>query len=119
MNELRQEEVIPFDVKQISGVGRSKIRHVGRLGSQKSFESCMKVHSIHTNSELTLASVRKQQLICKLLEENVIQSYVELEETSKFPKMLEVTEGRQYRQRGLLHISDDAYLFLWNWRKNG
>ena len=25
MNELRQEEVIPFDVKQISGVGRSEV----------------------------------------------------------------------------------------------
>ena len=26
--------------------------------------------------------------------------------------MLEVTEGRQYRERGLLHISDAAYLFF-------
>ena len=59
-----------------------------------------------------MASVRKQQLICELLEENVIQPFVELEEKSKFPETLEVTEGRQYCQRGLLHISDPAYLFF-------
>lgn len=59
-------------------------------------------HICHSVS--TLASVKKQQLICELLEENVIQPYVE--EKSKFPETLKVTEGRQYRQRGLLHISD-------------
>ena len=35
-----------------------------------------------------------------------------LEESSKFPETLEVTEARQYCQRGLLHISDEPYLFL-------
>ena len=51
-------------------------------------------------------------MICELLEESVIQPYKELEETSKFPETLEVTEGRQYHERGLLHISDEAYLFF-------
>ena len=27
---------------------------------------------------------------------------------------MQVTEARQYRQRGLLHISDEAYLFFLN-----
>lgn len=114
MNELRQEEVIPFDVEQMSGVGRSKIRHVGGWAVRKVLNRARKYiqMNIYTNSEWTMASVRKQQLICELLEENVIQPFVELEEKSKFPETLEVTEGRQYRQRGLLHISDPAYLFF-------
>ena len=114
MNELRQEEVIPFDVEQMSGVGRSKIRHVGSWAIRKVLNRARKYiqMNVYTNSESTLASVKKQQLICELLEDNVIQPYVELEETSKFPETLEVTEGRQYRQRGLLHISDNAYLFF-------
>ena len=114
MNELRQEEVIPFDVEQMSGVGRSKIRHVGGWAVRKVLNRARKYTqtNIYSNSELTMASVRKQQLICELLEENVIQPFVELEEKSKFPETLEVTEGRQYCQRGLLHISDPAYLFF-------
>ena len=114
MNELRQEEVIPFDVEQMSGVGRSKIRHVGGWAIRKVLNRARKYiqMNVYTHSELTMASVRKQKLICELLEENVIQPFAELEEKSKFPETLEVTEGRQYRQRGLLHISDPAYLFF-------
>ena len=29
-----------------------------------------------------------------------------------FLDTLQVTEGRQYRERGLLHISDQAYIFF-------
>lgn len=114
MNELRQEEVIPSNVEQMSGVGRSKIRHVGGWAVRKVLNRARKYiqMNVYTNSESTLASVKKQQLICELLEENVIQPYVELEEKSKFPETLEVTEGRQYHQRGLLHISDHGYLFF-------
>jgi len=106
MNELRQEEVIPSNVEQMSGVGRSKIRHVGGWAVRKVLNRARKYiqMNVYTNSESTMASVKKQQLICELLEENVIQPYIELEEKSKFPETLEVTEGRQYRQRGLLHI---------------
>ena len=42
----------------------------------------------------------------------IIQSFDRLQETSKCKETLEVTEARQYRQRGLLHISDEAYLFF-------
>lgn len=84
-------------------VGQSKVLNCARKYMQM---------NIYTNSELTMASVRKQQLICELLAENVIQPFVELEEKSKFPETPEVTEGRQYHQRGLLHISDPTYLFF-------
>lgn len=113
MDELRQEEVILVDVEQISGVGRSKIRHGGRA-VRKVLNRARKYipMNIYTDSELTMASVRKQQLVYELLEEIFIQPFVELEEKSGFLETLEVAEGRQYRQKGLLHISDPAYLFF-------
>ena len=70
--------------------------------------------NVHTNSSSTLATVENHQRVCELLEENIIQPYHQLEESSKFAETLQVTEARQYRQRGLLHISDEAYLFFLN-----
>lgn len=114
MNELRQEEAVSFDVEQMSGVGRSKIRHVGGWAVKKVLNRARKYiqRNVYTNCVSTLSSVKRRQTVCELLEENVIQPFVELEEHSEFPETLEVTEGRQYRERGLLHISDGAYLFF-------
>ncbi len=42
---------------------------------------------------------------------NLIQ-FVKLEENSQYPETLHVTEGHQYRERGLLHITDDVYQFF-------
>ena len=65
-----------------------------------------------TKCSSTLARVETQQIGCQLVEENVIQSYSELEENSIFLDTLQVTEGRQCRERGLLHISHQAYIFF-------
>ena len=112
--KLRRQEIIPFDVQEMSEVGKSKIRRVGGWAVRKVLNRARKhiLRNVNTNSRFTLASVKKQQLLCELLEENIIQPYAMLEESSKFPETLEVTEARQYRQRGLLHISDEAYLFF-------
>ena len=68
--------------------------------------------NVYTNYSSTLAKVETKQRVCELLEENVIQSFDQLQETSVLQKTLQVTEARQYSQRGLLHISDNAYLFF-------
>ena len=48
-----------------------------------------------------------------LLENNVIIPYQIIEKTTAYPQSVSVTESRQYRERGLLHITDNAYeLFL-------
>ncbi|KAJ7350134.1 hypothetical protein OS493_038316 [Desmophyllum pertusum] len=114
VGQQRHEEPIPFDVEQMSGVGRSKVRHVGGWAVRKVLTRARKYiqRNVYTKSSSTLATVENQQIVCQLLEENVIQPYTELEETSKFLETLEVTEARQYRERGLLHISDQAYLFF-------
>ena len=72
----------------------------------------MGYQDVYTQSSSTLASVKEKQAMCELLEENIIQPYAKLEENSTYPKTLEVTKGRQYCGRGLLHITDEAYLFF-------
>ena len=115
---VRQEQIsepVIFDVGEMTEVGRSKVRHVGGWAVRRVLSRARKYvqRDVHTNSSYTLATVESQQRACELLEENIIQPYHHLEQSSKFPESLQVTEERQYRQRGLLHICDDAYvLFL-------
>ena len=85
------------------------------LGCEEGPESFQKVHfqrNVFTKCSSTLARVETQQIGCQLVEENVIQSYSELEENSIFLDTLQVTEGRQYHESGLLHISIQAYIFF-------
>lgn len=49
---------------------------------------------------------------CTLLEDHVVVQYSWIIENTTLPETLEVTENRQYRERGLLHISDLAYQFV-------
>ena len=48
----------------------------------------------------------------ELLEENVIVPFAKLSESTKVAETLDVTEARQYRERGLILISDNAYRFF-------
>ena len=59
-----------------------------------------------------LIKVDTKQRMWEVLEENVFQSFDELQEMSKFKEILEVMEARQRWQRGLLHILDEVYLFF-------
>ena len=114
VGQQRREETVVFNVEQMSGVGRSKVRHVGGWAVRKVLTRARKYiqRNVYTKSSITLARVENQQTLCQLLEENIIQPYSELSESSKFPETLEVTERRQFRERGLIHISDKAYLFF-------
>ena len=116
---MRQDEIcepVAFDVQEMSKVGLSKVRNVGGWAVRKVLSRARRYvqKNVHTNSSSTLSTVEDQQRVCELLEENIIQPYHQLEESSKFSETLQVTEARQYRQRGLLHISDEAYLFFVN-----
>lgn len=113
---VRQDRMdgVDFNVEEMDVVGRSKVRHVGGWAVRKILTRARNYTQKHvyTNYSSTLAKVETKQRVCELLEENVIQSFDQLQETSAFQETLQVTEARQYRQRGLLHISDNAYLFF-------
>lgn len=48
----------------------------------------------------------------ELIEGNAIVNHKVLQESTTSPETLRVIESRQYRERGLLHISDSAYAFF-------
>ena len=47
-----------------------------------------------------------------LLTEYVLENFSYLETSTKYPSTLAVTEEKQYRSRGLTHITDQAYEFF-------
>ncbi len=47
-----------------------------------------------------------------LLNNNIITPYTVIEKTTAYPQTLNVTESRQYKERGLLHITDNAHEFF-------
>ncbi|RMX52194.1 hypothetical protein pdam_00024086 [Pocillopora damicornis] len=71
--------------------GKAKIRHVGGWAIR-----------------MTLEAERR----CDLIEEVLLVPYEELKEKSKHLETLAVTEARQFRERGLVHISDECYMFF-------
>lgn len=100
----------------MSQVGQFKVLHVGGWVVRKVLNRARKYIQINvcTKSSSTLATVENEQMVSQLLEQNVIQPYTELEESLKFPEVLEVMQGRQYHKRGLLDILDQAYLLSRN-----
>ncbi|XP_020610138.1 uncharacterized protein LOC110048702 [Orbicella faveolata] len=110
VKQQRQEETIDFDVDQMSGVGRSKVRHVGGWAVRKVLNRYRKYiqGNVFTKCSSTLARVETQQIACQLLEENVIRPYSELEENSMFPDTLEVTAplSRVYSKSQLVALCE-------------
>ncbi|KAK3732234.1 hypothetical protein QZH41_020059 [Actinostola sp. cb2023] len=94
--------------------GLSKIRYVGAWAVAKVFHKELKYVRLNmaSHSQKTLASVKKSFDMTYLLEEHVIANIAQLQESTKYPPTLNLTEERQYRSRGLTHIEDSAYEFF-------
>ena len=87
---------VAFNVQEMDVVGRSKVRHVGGWAVRKVLSRARTYlrKNVYTTSSSTLVKVETKQRACEVLEENVIQSFDRLQETSKFKETLEVTEVR-------------------------
>ena len=114
ISEDQSNEAIEFSVEEMSAVGRSKVRYVGGWAIRKILENLRKFVkvNIYTENKSTLQKVHRHHRMCELLEENVIVPFSKLSESTKVAETLDVTEERQYRERGLIHISDNAYFFF-------
>ena len=66
------------------------------------------------NSEAskTRDQLKKEMGMLDLLNNNIVIPYTVIEKCSVYPETLNVTESRQYRERGLLHISDSSHEFF-------
>jgi hypothetical protein len=101
----RQEETdpLPFQVAMMGPEGQAKIRYIGGWAIQKSLEKSRKYAMNHKTCGTAdlLWKVKKELTKAQLLQSSTLH-----------PQMLNVVESRQFRERGLLHISDEAYAFF-------
>ena len=112
----RESETIPFDVSAMPSEGLAKLRHVGAWAIRKILEESRRYvrNNMLSQSPQTRAAVRVAHAKAQLLQECVIAQFSNLQGTTAYPETLVVTEDRQYRERGLLHISDAAFQFFLN-----
>ena len=110
----REEEPVFFNVGEMGASGKAKVRHVGGWAIKTLLSKARKyvTRNISSASRETLSTVRKHITLCKIIEENLVVPYAKLEEHSTYQESLEVTESLQYRNRGLIHISDNAFVFF-------
>ena len=66
------------------------------------------------NSEAskTRDQLKKEMEMLDLLSNNIVIPYTVIEKCSVYPETLNVTESRQYRERGLLHITHSSHEFF-------
>lgn len=111
--EFRQD-VVSFNVDDMSAVGQAKVRHVGGWAIRKVLEKSRKYVRVNicTENSITMSSVQRHHNICELIEESLIGSVAVLEQVSQHKDTLQVTEAHQYRERGLVLIEDAVYRFM-------
>lgn len=87
---VRQDrmDAVDFNVEEMDVVGRLKVRHGWVVRKILTRARNYTRKNVYTNYSSTLAKVETKQSVCELLEENVIQSFDQLQETSVLQKTL-------------------------------
>ena len=114
--ETESQEPVRLVVEEMSASGKAKVRHVGGWAIRKILEKERKYARLNMNTKdkNTLQKVKASVSTCDLIEETLLSPYAQLESTSSHAETLAVTEARQYRDRGLVHISDACFkVFLY------
>lgn len=109
----RDEMVATLSVKDMDDVGRSKVRFVGAWAVSRVLKSAKKYVSdnIYTLTNATRSKVNKIISKIQALESVIVMPFEILSSETKYPGTLEVTESRQFRTKGLIHVSDEYYEF--------
>lgn len=114
--QIKKKEIEPieFNVAEMNGVGLGKVRYVGAWAVRKCLNKGRRYVTANKNSEAnnTRERLEREMKMLDLLENNIITPHEVLEKTTAYPQTLSVTESRQYRERGLLHITDSAREFF-------
>ena len=112
---LKNEDVqtTEFNVREMGVSGLGKLRYVGGWAIHKCLASCQRYLMAHKHSQSSEIREKLNNKLRKidLLDSNIVIPYVVLEKTSH-AGTLNITEARQHRQRGLLHITDEAFQFF-------
>ena len=103
-----------FQVREMDANGLGKLRYVGGWAIHKCLVSSRRYLTANKNSLAGNVREKLNRELRKidLLDSNVIIPHVILQETTSDPDTLNVTESRQHRERGLLHVTDQAFQFF-------
>ncbi|KAK3700475.1 hypothetical protein QZH41_004729 [Actinostola sp. cb2023] len=111
-HDVEDEE--PFSVWNMTDEGKAKVRYVGGWALRKVMEKSR--HHIKDNMQTkvdeTMSKVEKSTSKVELIQDELCVQYMSIATSSKYQATLDVTESRQYRERGLIHISDEAFEFF-------
>ena len=114
IRRIELSEPVPFKVEEMNDIGKGKIRYIGGWAIRKVLETSRRY--LKDNKFSTVASVRARLAVelrkVEMLENDVIVPYELLQNETEASATLDVVESRQYRSRGLLHISDQAHAFF-------
>ena len=110
----QEKEQITFQVSNMGAEGLGKVRYIGGWAMRKVLEKSRKYANDNKQSQSKAVAERVLKELKKvfLLQNNVISPCQAVRETTTNPETLHVTESRQYRQHGLLNISDEAFNFF-------
>ena len=114
VRKQEEEEPVYFQVADMEAEGKGKIRYIGGWAVRKSLEKSRRyVQENKTSvSKAVNEKVAREMEKVYLLENNIIVPFSILNGETLHKETLNTTESRQYRQRGLLHITDDAFNFF-------
>ena len=110
--DLPRETVqINFNVSEMPLEGLAKLRHVAGWAVRKELERCIRFirENMFSQTTETRQNVYAAYAKCELLEEQIIVQFAWLKDNVSAPGTMKVTEDRQFRERGLLHISHEAF----------
>ena len=112
--EREESESADFNVREMDAEGRGKVRYVGGWAIKKCLDNYRRyvVGNRFSTSVAVRARLNVAMKKINLLENYVISQHDLLETSSRNPETLNAIEVRQYRERGLLHISDNTYEFF-------
>ena len=104
----RDEMVSTFSVKQMNDVGKGKVRFVAAWAVSRVLQKAKKYvrDNLYTASSATRSQVNKCLHKIEVIESIVVIPCGILCSETKYPGTLELTESRQYRTHGLIHVSD-------------
>ena len=82
------------------------------MGRETSRQPEVKIRQRESLNQKTHQSTCDCHEMCVLFQDHIIDNFRNLESTSKYPGTPTVTEERQFGERSLTHISDEAYVFF-------
>ena len=108
VRKREDQEPVYFQVADMEAEGEGNIRYIGRLAVRKSLEKSHRYG--HENKKSGTKTAREKKV--GLLGNDIIVPFTSLNNETIHKETLNATESRQYRERGLLHVTDGAYNLL-------